>query len=126
MNVSKKVVILSYWLLSTQIRSVFSYYHNAQGFEVVVPDKATMDHILIPAIEAMRRRDMEGAQNLLRIAIQILLVRAVNTVILASDEIQGLLPCDDPLLKKCIDPMDALARSTLRWAKCAGKVYENT
>jgi hypothetical protein len=29
----------------------------------------------------------------------------------------GLLPHDDPLLKKCIDPMDALARSTIKWAK---------
>ncbi|KAG8639279.1 hypothetical protein MANES_14G130600v8 [Manihot esculenta] len=88
-----------------------------QGFEVVLPDKATMDHILIPAIEAVSRRDMEGARNLLRVAIQILLMRAVNKVILASDELQGLLPYDEPLLKKCIDPMDALARSAVRWAK---------
>ncbi|KAJ9140952.1 hypothetical protein P3X46_031541 [Hevea brasiliensis] len=88
-----------------------------QGFEVVLPDRATMDHILIPAVEALSRRDMEGARNLLRIAIQILLVRAVNVVILASDELQGLLPHDEPLLKKCIDPMDALARSAIRWAR---------
>lgn len=76
-----------------------------------------MQHIVLPAIEAMNRRDIEGARNLLRIAIQLLLVRAVNAVILASDEMHGLLPHDDPLLKKCIDPMDALARSTIKWAK---------
>lgn len=90
---------------------------NVQGFEVVLPDEAAMQHIVIPAIEALKRRDTEGARNLLRIAIQLLLVRAVNTVILASDEMHGLLPHDDPLLKKCIDPMDALARSTIKWAK---------
>ncbi|KDP32375.1 hypothetical protein JCGZ_13300 [Jatropha curcas] len=93
-----------------------------QGFEVVLPDKATMDHILIPAVEALTRRDIEGARNLLRVAIQILLMRAANTVILASDELRGLLPRDEPLLKKCIDPMDSLARATIRWAKHESKV----
>ena len=92
-----------------------------QGFEVVLPDKATMEHTLIPALDALNRKDVEGARNLLRIALQVLLVRAVNTVILASDDMQDLLPPDDPLLKKCIDPMDALARSTIKWVKSAEK-----
>ncbi|KAK6248429.1 hypothetical protein QUC31_019994 [Theobroma cacao] len=92
-----------------------------QGFEVVLPDKGTMEHILIPAIESLNRRDMEGARNLLRVAIQVLLISAVNVVILASDELQNLLPREDPLVKKCIDPMDALARSTIKWAKSAKK-----
>ncbi|KAM1061733.1 hypothetical protein ACFX13_026774 [Malus domestica] len=94
---------------------------QSQGFDVVVPDKQTMEHLVIPTIEAIKRRDMEGARNLLSIAVQVLLVRAVNTVIIASDELQGVLPPDDPLLKKCIDPMDALARSTIKWAKATGK-----
>ncbi|KAJ4834770.1 hypothetical protein Tsubulata_037578 [Turnera subulata] len=93
----------------------------SNGFEVVLPDKATMEHTIIPAIEALDRKDMTGARNLLRIALQVLLVRAVNTVILASDDMRDLLPQDDPLLKKCIDPMDALARSTIKWAQAAGK-----
>lgn len=92
-----------------------------QGFEVVLPDKPTMEHVVIPAIEALNKRDIEGARNLLRVAIHILLVRAVNTIILASDEFLGLLPSNDPLLKKCIDPMDALARSTVQWAQSIGK-----
>ncbi|KAK9268327.1 hypothetical protein L1049_000075 [Liquidambar formosana] len=97
-----------------------------QGFEVVLPDKATMEHIVIPTIESLNRKDIEGARNLLRVAIHVLLVRAVNTVILASDEMQGLLPRDDPLLKKCINPMDALARSTIKWAQSTEKVREKT
>ena len=88
-----------------------------QGFEVVYPDKATMEHVVIPAIEAVKRRDIKGARNLLKIAVQILLVRAVNTVLLTADEMQGVIPHDDPLLLRCTDPMDALARSTIRWAK---------
>ncbi|KAL5758190.1 hypothetical protein ACOSP7_020801 [Xanthoceras sorbifolium] len=92
-----------------------------EGFEVVLPDKATMEHTVIPAIDALNRKDMEGARNLLRIALQVLLVSAVNTVILASDDIRHLLPRDDPLLRKCIDPMDLLARSTIKWAQSADK-----
>ena len=90
-----------------------------QRFEVVLRDKATMEHTVIPAIAALNRKDIEGARNLLRIALQVLLVRAVNSVILASDDIKDILPLDDPLLKRCIDPMDALARSTINWAQCA-------
>lgn len=92
-----------------------------EGFEIVLPDKATMEHAVIPAFEALNRKDMEGARNLFRIALQVLLVRAVNSVILASDDMLDLLPRDDPLLKKCIDPMDALVRSTIKWARSAEK-----
>nr|XP_007150719.1 hypothetical protein PHAVU_005G175300g [Phaseolus vulgaris]ESW22713.1 hypothetical protein PHAVU_005G175300g [Phaseolus vulgaris] len=92
-----------------------------EGFEVVLPDRATMEHTVIPAIEALNRKDMEGACNLLRIALQVLLVRAANSVILASDDMRDLLPPDDPLLKKCVDPMDALVRSTLKWIKSSGR-----
>lgn len=87
----------------------------------MLPDKATMEHAVIPAFEALNRKDMEGARNLFRIALQVLLVRAVNSVILASDDMLDLLPRDDPLLKKCIDPMDALVRSTIKWARSAEK-----
>lgn len=87
-----------------------------EGFEVVLPDKATTERIMIPAIEALRRNDMEGAQNLLRIALRVLLVRAVSMVVLASDDIHELLPGDDPLLNKCVDPMESLARATVKWS----------
>ncbi|CAN8293267.1 unnamed protein product [Cochlearia groenlandica] len=90
---------------------------KSNGFEAVLPDKATMDHTVIPAIEAMKREDKEGARNLLRIALQVLLVQAVNVVVLGSEEMRDLLPRDDPLLKKCVDPMDALARSAIKWAE---------
>lgn len=59
-----------------------------KGFEVVLPDKATVDHIYIPAIEALHGKDIEGVRKLLKIAIQ-LLVRAANTVALTSDEMAG-------------------------------------
>lgn len=83
----------------------------------MLPDKATMEHTVVPAFEAITRKDIEGARNLLRIALQVLLVRAVNSVILASDDMRDLLPQDDRLLKKCVDPMDALAWSTIKWAQ---------
>ncbi|KAF9689949.1 hypothetical protein SADUNF_Sadunf01G0145300 [Salix dunnii] len=107
-------------LLATNATLTAGFYQEklqSEGFEVVLPDKATMEHAVIPAIEAVNRKDIEGAQNLLRIALQVLLVRAVNTVILASDDMHNVLPQDDPLLKKCIDPMDALARSAINWVQ---------
>ncbi|KAE9462737.1 hypothetical protein C3L33_05355, partial [Rhododendron williamsianum] len=106
---------------ASQLAGFYEEKLQNQGFEVVLPDKATLEHIVVPAIEALQRKDKEGARNLLRIAIQVLLVQAVNCVILASDEFHGLLPSDDPLHKKCIDPMDALARFTIKWAQSTEK-----
>lgn len=96
-----------------------------QGFDVVLPDKPTMEHMILPATEALHQKDIEGARNLLRVAIQVLLVKAVNVIILAADELQGLLPSSDPLLKKCIDPMDSLARATIRWAQSTEVSHNN-
>ncbi|RDX97432.1 hypothetical protein CR513_19803, partial [Mucuna pruriens] len=112
-------------LLTTDSNFVASYYQEklqSQGFEVVLLDKATEEHVLVPAMEALYRKDIEGARNLLRIAIHVLLVRAVNLVLLASDDLLGVLPHNDPLLRKCIDPMDALARSTIHWAETVNEL----
>ncbi|XP_023516201.1 uncharacterized protein LOC111780131 isoform X3 [Cucurbita pepo subsp. pepo] len=114
-------------LLATDTATLTGFYHERlqkQGFDVVVPDEATMEHIVIPAVEAFHKRDHEGARNLLRIAVHVLLTRAVNMVILASDELLNLLPPDDPILKKCIDPMDALARAAIEWSRSAGHLQE--
>ncbi|OEL20530.1 hypothetical protein BAE44_0018453 [Dichanthelium oligosanthes] len=86
---------------------------ESQGFEVLCPDKASMEHTVLPSVDAFRKGDMEGARNLLRVSLQVLLVRAVNTVILASDDLVSILPDDDPLVKKCIDPLDALVREAI-------------
>ncbi|KAL6584765.1 hypothetical protein OROMI_004054 [Orobanche minor] len=98
----------------------YSGFKLKNGFEVILPDKATTEHIVIPALEALNRKDFEGAHNLFRIALQLLLVRAVNKIILASDDLRQLLPPDDPLWRKCIDPMDALARSSIEYAQSLG------
>ncbi|CAI9767215.1 unnamed protein product [Fraxinus pennsylvanica] len=107
-------------VLTTNATLTARFYQEklqTEGFEVILPDKATVEHTLIPAVEALSRKDIEGAQNLFRIALQVLLIRAVNTVILASDDARELLPPNDPLWKKCIDPMDALIRSTVKYAQ---------
>nr|GLL45238.1 uncharacterized protein LOC109179499 [Ipomoea trifida] len=101
---------------SPLVATFYQHKLHSQGLECILADKPTTEHMVIPMMEALKQKDMEGARNLLRIAVQVLLVRGVNLVILAADEFQGLLPCDDPLLNKCIDPMDALARSAIKWA----------
>lgn len=90
---------------------------ESQGFEVLCPDKASMERTVLPSVAAFGKGDMEGARNLLRVSLQVLLVRAVNTIILASDDLVGILPDDDPLLKKCIDPLDALVREAIACAR---------
>ncbi|XP_078428033.1 aspartate-glutamate racemase family [Wolffia australiana] len=88
---------------------------QALGLEVVLPDRATMEHAVVPAAEALQRKDMEGARTLLRIALQVLLVGAANVIVIASDDMRTLLPDEDPdpLWKRCIDPVDALVASSL-------------
>lgn len=111
-------------LISTYAIMQAGFYQERlqeQGFEVLLPDRATMDHILLPAIAALRSKDVEGGRNLLRIAISILLMRGANMVVIASDKLQGLLPSDDPLVKKCIDPNDALAKCTISWSQSVPK-----
>lgn len=106
-------------LLGTEETLSAGFYQDRlsnQGFEVVLPDHATMEHIVVPAIGALQSNDIEGARILLRIALQILLVRAVSMVVLASYDMRSLLAPDDPLLKKCIDPIDTLARATVKWS----------
>ncbi|KAG6554744.1 hypothetical protein Mapa_003763 [Marchantia paleacea] len=90
---------------------------RSQGFDVALPDKATMEHAVIPGIAALQRRDMEGAKNLLRIAVQVLLVNAVNMVVLACHNMPTAFDADDPVLRKCIDPTHALARAAVKWSK---------
>uniref|UniRef100_A0A0D6QVC0 Aspartate racemase n=1 Tax=Araucaria cunninghamii TaxID=56994 RepID=A0A0D6QVC0_ARACU len=109
-------------LLGTEATMRAGFYQEKlsnQGFEVVLPDKATMEHVVLPSLEAMHMKDIEGARILLRIALQVLLVRAVSVVVLASYDMRSLLTPDDPLLKKCLDPIDTLARATVKWSHSA-------
>ncbi|EYU24659.1 hypothetical protein ABFS82_04G104800 [Erythranthe guttata] len=101
----------------TLVAKVYQEKLEQEGFEVIMPDKATVAHIVIPAIEAISRKDFEGARNLFRIALQVLLVKAVNKIVVASDEFRGLLPPDDPLWRRCVDPVDSLARSAVEYAR---------
>lgn len=112
-------------LLGTENIMTAGFYQDKlskQGFEVVVPDKATMEHVVVPALDALHKKDMEGARILLRIALQCLLVRAVSMVVLASYDMRSLLAPDDPLLKRCIDPIDSLARATINWSLSARNI----
>lgn len=106
-------------VLATNTTLVTRMYRKKLENKVLIPDQNTIKHIVIPAVEALGKKDFEGAQNLLRISLHMLLVRAVNRIVLASDELRELLPPDDPLWRKCIDPMDALARSAVKYAQSA-------
>ncbi|XP_026454424.1 uncharacterized protein LOC113355711 isoform X2 [Papaver somniferum] len=64
-------------VLATDAPSTARYYQEKlqnEGFEVVLPDKRAVEHTIVPAIEALTRKDIEGARNLLRVALQVLLI----------------------------------------------------
>ncbi|GKC69387.1 probable amino-acid racemase [Tanacetum coccineum] len=46
-----------------------------------------------------------------------------EVVLLASGDLRDILQYDDPLLKKCVDPVDSLARSTVKLAQSAIKSF---
>ncbi|XP_024515502.1 uncharacterized protein LOC112340765 [Selaginella moellendorffii] len=86
-----------------------------EGFEVVLPDKASKDRLIVPAMAALERRDFQGHRSLIRVAIHMLLVNAVNRVM--GDDLTAALFADDPLLLQCIDPANSLAKATVTWVK---------
>lgn len=107
-------------LLGTEATVKASFYQRKltqMGFEIILSDRHTMEHAVLPGIKALEREDMEGARNLLRIAVQLLLVNSVNMVVLACHDMASVFPQEDPLLKKCIDPIDSLSRATVKWAR---------
>ncbi|GAQ87369.1 Aspartate or glutamate racemase [Klebsormidium nitens] len=95
--------------------SIYQQKLEARGYTVVLPDRDTMAHAVLPGMEALERGDNEGAKNLLGIGVQMLLVNAVNVVILAFSEASSVFPPSDPILKRCLSPTAALARATVRW-----------
>ncbi|KAK3161007.1 hypothetical protein QOZ80_1BG0070400 [Eleusine coracana subsp. coracana] len=83
-----RVGILS---ITTSTTNLYLDKLESQGFEVVCPDNASMEHTVLPSVNAFRKGDMEGARNLLRVSLQVLL--------------------------KCIDPLDALVREAIICAR---------
>ena len=47
-------------------------FTKPRDFEDIFPDQATMEHIVFPAIGALRSKDIEGARIMLRIALGML------------------------------------------------------
>ncbi|GAU43075.1 hypothetical protein TSUD_194290 [Trifolium subterraneum] len=79
-------------LLTTDSFFVVFYYKEklqSQGFEVVLLDKEAEEHLLVPAVEALQRKDIEGARNLLRIAIHVLLGQYVGGLSSSFDDQQN-------------------------------------
>nr|GEX85736.1 probable amino-acid racemase [Tanacetum cinerariifolium] len=51
---------------------VYNMWVKRRALRLIVPAKATMKQTIIPSTEANSRKDIEGAQNLLRIARQVI------------------------------------------------------
>lgn len=58
-----RIIVFNILLFKLQV------FATVQGFEIILPDKATMEHILVPAVEALSRKDMKGTQYLFGIAL---------------------------------------------------------
>ncbi|GKC56746.1 hypothetical protein Tco_1084344, partial [Tanacetum coccineum] len=54
-----------------------------KAFEVIVPDKATMEHTIIPSIEAKNRKGINGAQTFCELQYRLLFFTAILMILLS-------------------------------------------
>ncbi|MFQ5757906.1 MAG: aspartate/glutamate racemase family protein [Acidiferrobacterales bacterium] len=90
---------------------------QASGYEVIVPAQQDMAQLLLPAIACVKRHELTPALELLTRAIDNLLARAVDTIVLACSELPVAFERAPPdLAARCVDTLEALARACVAWS----------
>ncbi|MEE8265484.1 MAG: amino acid racemase [Acidiferrobacterales bacterium] len=100
------------------LRSGFFRTHlQASGYQVVVPAQQDMAQLLLPAIACVKRNELTPALELLTRAIDHLLAREVDTIVLACSELPVAFERAPPdLAAHCVDTLAALARACVSWS----------
>lgn len=89
---------------------------RALGYETVVPPEREMQELVLPAIACVKRGDMARALGLATQAVERLLARDVETIVLACSELPPALEgANAGLAARCVDSLDALARACVFW-----------
>jgi aspartate racemase len=82
----------------------------------VVPAEADYDALLQPAIDEVKRGELQQAGARIEALLQGLRARGAGRVVLACTELPPALDAiESPLREHCIDPTAALARACVRW-----------
>ena len=107
-------------LLATDatLRSGF-FQHRLQtaGFGVVLPSDDEMQKLVLPAIACVKRHDMVTALALASEAVQRLVARGLQRIVLACSELPPALEgADTSIAAHCVDTLDALARACVAWS----------
>ncbi|GJW37835.1 RNA-directed DNA polymerase, eukaryota, reverse transcriptase zinc-binding domain protein [Tanacetum coccineum] len=77
-------------LAGSNARKYIFAYTEQQVYKIIVPGKATTEHTIIPSTEAKIRKGIEGAQNLLKIAIQTQITNSCSKTKLEQENLQQL------------------------------------
>lgn len=110
-------------LLATKGTLAMRLYHErleGRGYEVVAPDTAEMDAVVMPAIEEVKANRVAEAYAPLAAAASRLIARGARAVVLGCTEIPLGISAGPPLPFPVADTIDALARAAIGWAKPAG------
>lgn len=90
---------------------------QAAGFAVVLPSDEEMQELVLPAIACVKRHDMATALTLASEAVQRLLTRDLQRIVLACSELPPALEdADVSIAARCVDTLDALARACVAWS----------
>ena len=86
------------------------------GYAVRVPDDDAQDRLVLPGIELVKAGQTLQAGPLLEQAVQALLDRGADAVVLACTETPVALDAvQSPLRARCVDSTAALARACVAW-----------
>ena len=89
---------------------------EAAGLGLVLPTEEMMHELVLPAIACVKRHDMSGALRLARYAVEGLLARDVQAVVLACSELPAAIESVEPdVAARCVDPLAALAQACVAW-----------
>ncbi|WP_254453643.1 aspartate/glutamate racemase family protein [Siccirubricoccus sp. G192] len=90
---------------------------GARGYACLVPEPATMDRLVTPAIALVKANRVAEAYAPLAEAARGLVARGARAVVLGCTEIPLGLQAGPALPFPVADTIDALARAAIRWAK---------
>jgi aspartate racemase len=90
---------------------------GARGYACLVPEPATMDRLVTPAIALVKANRVADAHAPLAEAARGLMARGARAVVLGCTEIPLGLQAGPALPFPVADTIDALARAAIRWAR---------
>ena len=86
------------------------------GYNVMLPEDAVMNTLVLPGIECVKAGDTVRGGQLIEQAVQALLQQGARAVVLACTETPVALDAiKSPLRIQCVDSTAALARSCVAW-----------